>query len=117
MVSSPQELLDRLVGLFPEFSASWNDRGNYFRNDDGSFSFFGVFAEFSYFFRDYYEHFSRDWIAALGEFLSECMAVPNSELGTAAAACFLENVAAERFSADFKMYLRGEPLDYYSQWE
>jgi hypothetical protein len=114
---SPQELLDRLVLLFPEFAACWDGPGNYFRDDDRTFTPHGAFAVFSHFFKERYEHLPKDRIAALADFLSECMADPHSDLDNAAATCFLENVAGERFSGEFRGYLRGEPLAYYSQWD
>ena len=114
---SPQALLERLIELFPDFATYWNAPGNCFREDDGSFTFCGAFTEFSHFFRKRYEELPKDRIAALGEFLAECMAISDSELDVAPATCFLENVAGERFSAEFKQFLYGEALAYYSQWE
>jgi hypothetical protein len=113
---SPQELLDRLTELFPDFASHWNRPQNCFRGDDGSFSHCGAFAEFSHFFQNHYERLPKVRIKALGLLLIDCMKVPDSELDTAAATCFLENVAGERFSDDFRKYLDAEPLAYYSQW-
>ncbi len=117
MFMSPQEVLVRLIELFPDFAACWNDPDNCFREDDGAFTYCGAFAEFSSYFRDGYEQFSEDKIAALGKLLSECMSVPDSELDTAAATCFLENVTFERFSPEFEKYLCGEPLAFYKRWQ
>jgi len=115
-MNSPQQLLERLIELFPGFASQWNAPSNCFLDDDGSFCYCGVFAAFSQYFREQYERLPTDRIMALGEFLTECMAIPDSELDVAAATCFLENVARERFSSNFKQFLLGEPLAYFSQW-
>jgi hypothetical protein len=112
----PQVLLDRLIRLFPDFAVYWNRAENCFRSDDGSFTYRGVFAEFSHYFRGHYEQLSQESIKGLAELLADCMRVKDSELGIAGATCFLENVAGERFSNEFRTYLVGEPLAYYSQW-
>jgi hypothetical protein len=117
MVSKPRELLDRLLALFPEFAAYWDSPENCFRNRDGTFTLHGAFAQFSLFLEECYERSPADRLAALAEFLTECMASPHSDLGNAAGTCFLENVAGERFHQDFRRYLSGEPLKYYSQWD
>ena len=49
---TPEALLDRLTALFPDFRAHWGDPGNCFRDDDGSYTLHGVFAEFTSFYRD-----------------------------------------------------------------
>jgi hypothetical protein len=91
---TPQELLERLVALFPDFRARWDDPGNCFRNDDGSFTLHGVFAEFTGFFRARHVALPVDRIAALGAFVSDCMApADDGPLDNAAATCFVENIA------------------------
>jgi hypothetical protein len=113
---APPELLARLIALFPDFASHWDDAGNCFRDDDGSFTLHGAFTEFSTYFRDNYEQFSKDRLSALADFLDECMTEPDSVLDNAAATCFLENVSCERFSKEFEGYLRGEPLKFYAYW-
>src|SRR3954465_3940020 len=87
---TPRALLDRLMALFPDFREYWDDPGNCFRDDDGSFTLHGVFAEFTRFFRERHAALPVDRIAALGAFVSECM-VPadDSPLDNAAATCFV----------------------------
>ena len=111
------DLLNRLVALFPDFAAVWDRSTNCFREDDGSFTRCGVFAEFSHYFRDRYEQFNGTQVAELGRFVTEWVASADTELGDAAATCFLENVAGEHFSADFRRQLSGEALKVYSQWD
>lgn len=108
-----QTILSRLVALFPEFAAAWDSPDNNFRQDDGSFTGCGVFAEFSHYFRDGYERFSSDQVNAIGRFVTECMASADVELRDAAATCFLENVAGERFSTDFRPHLKEDALRFY----
>src|SRR5262245_1243865 len=111
-----QALLDQLAALFPDFGPRWDDPGNCFREDDGSFTCHGVFAEFSGFFRARYESLPPENLAALGALASKWMGAPDAGLSNGVATCFLEAVAGERFSADFQRHLTGEALRYYRLW-
>ena len=113
---TPDELVGRLVGLFPDFAAHWEASDNPSRQDDGSSTLCGAFAEFSQYFTESYEELPAERLQALGWVLAECMAESDSELAEAAEECFLENVAAERFHADFERFLIGRPLEFYAQW-
>ncbi len=113
---TPQELLSRLVSLVPDFAAYWDDPGNCYRPDDGSFTVCGVFAEFTDFFREAYEALPPDTIAALGSFISECMASSDADLHNAAATCFVENIAAEACDRELARHLTGEARDYCRAW-
>jgi hypothetical protein len=113
---TPQALLDRLVGLFPEFAEHWDDPDNDAREPDGSFTLGGTFEEFSQYFREHYEELPALRVQGLAWLLLECMADPDSDLDDAASSGFLENVAAERFHEDFERYLTGRPLEFYAQW-
>jgi hypothetical protein len=112
---TPDELVARLVGLFPDFADVWDDPDNASRDDDGSFTLCAVFSELSHYVRERYEELPPARLQGLGWMLAECMAEPDSELDEAAATCFLENVAAERFHHDFESYLLGRPLEFYAQ--
>jgi len=112
-----RDILAKLVALFPDFAAAWDRPTNCFRDDDGSFTRCGVFSEFSHFFRDCYEQFSPAQVAGVGRFVTECVASADTTLVDAAATCFLENVAAERFSPNFRRHLSGEALRFYSRWD
>jgi hypothetical protein len=114
---TPEELVGNLTGLFPDFAEHWEAPDNLSREADGSFTLCGAFVEFSDYFRERYEELAPERLQALGWVLAECMAEPDSELAEATATCFLENVAAERFHADFERFLIGRPLEYYSQWD
>jgi len=110
---TPDELVGRLVQLFPDFATHREAADP--ADEDGT-TLCGAFAEFSDYFRERYEELAPTRLQALGWVLAECMADPDSELDEAAASCFLENVAAERFHADFERFLIGRPLEFYTQW-
>ena len=91
----------RLVTIFPEFVSYWNSDENLFRNNDGSFTSCGVFAQLSHFVRDHLPDLSPTALRKLGQFLEECLALPvTDELYNAAAACFLENIESEDFTSE-----------------
>ena len=111
---SPQNLFVRLDAILPGFASFWDDPRNCFREDDGSFTPFGVF---NLFYTYYLEHRSRmpaDRSAALGALVSECMASGDGELADAAAMGFLEGA---EFDPGFARHLAGEALRYYSLWK
>lgn len=113
---TPDELVGRLVELFPDFAAHRDEARREPDEDDDASTLCGAFTEFSDYFRERYEELPPVRLQALGWVLAECMAEPDSELDEAAATCFLENVAAERFHADFERFLIGRPLEFYAQW-
>jgi hypothetical protein len=100
---STQLTLKRLVALFPGFAEFWNDPGNCYREDDGSFNHYGVFNEFYSYFTLNRERFPDDRLAALGALVSEYMTATG----------FLEGAS---FDPAFARHLRGEALRYYQQW-
>ena len=109
---TPDELVGRLVSLFPDFAAHRDES----EDDDAEPTLCSAFSDFSDYFRERYEELAPVRLQALGWVLAECMAEPDSELEEATATCFLENVAAERFHADFERFLIGRPLEFYAQW-
>jgi hypothetical protein len=111
---SPDELVGRLVGLFPDFAAHRADAEP--ADEPVEPTLCSAFSEFSDYFRERYEELPPLRLQALGWVLAECMAEPDSELDEATATCFLENVAAERFHHDFERFLIGRPLELYAQW-
>jgi hypothetical protein len=114
---TPQALLDRLADLFPDFRGYWNDPGNCSRNDDGSFTLYGVFAEFTGFFRERHAALPADRVAALGAFVSECMApADDGPLDNAAATGFVETIAGEPCDRDLSPHLTGEARRYWLAW-
>jgi hypothetical protein len=111
---SPQELVDRLAATFPEFRQYWDNPGNCFRNDDGSFTLHGVFSEFTSYFRERHKSFRPDQVAALGAFVSDCMAPDDdSDLDNAAATCFVENIAGEECDRELARHLARPARKYF----
>lgn len=113
---TPQALLDRLVTLFPDFRAHWDDPGNGFRADDGTFTLHGVFAAYTSFFRERHASLPADRIATLGAFVSQCMASADADLDNAAATCFLENIAGEECDRELAPHFSGEARRYWQAW-
>jgi hypothetical protein len=74
------------------------------------------FSASSRFFRERHEALASDRVAALGEFVSECMASSQAELGNAAATCFVENIAGEPCDCELARHLTGEARRYYRAW-
>ena len=115
---TPDELLASLTRFVPEFEVEWK-RSN-FRNEDGSFTVHGVFAEFSAFFRDHVEEMEESTRRDLFTFVEDCVTTdPTSEAGlsNAACTCFLENLAGEGKISDLvSKYLGPESKAYFDKW-
>jgi hypothetical protein len=114
---TPQALLGRLVALFPDFQSHWDRPGNCFRDDDGSFTLHGAFAELAGFFQERCKSLPAQRVAALGTFVSECMASNDAELENAAATCFVENVAGEACDRQLARHLTGPAQRYWQAWK
>jgi hypothetical protein len=113
----PRALLDRLVALVPDFRTYWDNPGNCFRGHDGSFTLHGVFAEFTSFYEERHAGLPADRVAALGAFVSECMApADDGPLKNAAATCFVENIAGEPCDRQLSPHLTGEARRYWQAW-
>jgi hypothetical protein len=112
---TPIDVQSRLVKMFPEFAQFWDKATNCHRDADGGFTLWGVFAEFSHYFREHFTSFSASTLATLGAFLEECMASPGSDLDNAAATCFLENVAGEESAAALRPHLSRRAQDFLGQ--
>jgi len=114
---TPEALVDRLSALFPDFRAHWDDPGNCFRDDDGAFTLHGVFAEFTSFYRERHAALPAVRVAALGVFVSACMApADDGPLANAAATCFVENIAGEPCDRELSPHLTGEARRYWLAW-
>jgi hypothetical protein len=113
---APAALVERVVALFPEFQAHWDDPSNCFRDDDGKFTLHGVFAVFTHFFKDRHASLPPDRIAALGAFVSHCMESGSEDLGNAAATCFVENIAGEGCDRELSRHLTGAARTYWRFW-
>src|SRR5215831_7580071 len=86
--------LAMLLEIFPEFAGWWNSERNLHRDDDGSFTLHGLFAQFSQFFHEWH-HSSPDQLRRLGDKVNLWLDGSNSPLDNAVATCFLENIAKE----------------------
>jgi hypothetical protein len=88
---SPQDLLDNLLALCPEFSKTWEDESYLWTRDDGTFTECGVFAAFSHYIADILTNIEAPRLAEVFEYVERCMH-GNEQVSTAAATCFLENL-------------------------
>lgn len=117
---TPEELLKTLVQIVPEFTLHWERADNYFRNDDGTFSVHGVFAELTSYLRDSFWKLSDAQRRLLFEFIEKgVLTDPNSQSGVsnAACTCFLENVAGEGdLSRAIAPYLGTKSKEYFDKW-
>jgi hypothetical protein len=116
MPLTPQQILDRLIAILPGFLAYWESAEACLRTEDGSFSRCGVFDDCSHFVRDHSAGLSPLQRRQLADFVLECMSSTDTELGDAAATCFLENLTFERFSYDFESDLAGDALVFYRRF-
>jgi hypothetical protein len=103
-----------LAGIFPELARQFADSD--FRDESDVLSCCGAFMEASRFVRDRLDQLSPADLARIGRFVTECMTTPDSDLDTAAATCFLENLAYEPAADAIAPYLSGNAAEYFSQF-
>ena len=117
---TPEELLENLVQIAPEFLSAWNNEDNLFIDKDGSFSVHGVLAEFSSFKRDNFGLLDENRRKKLFDYIEECVTTDiHSENGVsnAACTCFIENLAGEGvLSNTILKYLGVESKKYFDKW-
>ena len=66
---TPEELLKAFLQIVPEFASHWESADNLFRNDDGSFSVHGVFAQLSWYVKDNFSNLTGNQRQTLFESL------------------------------------------------
>jgi len=117
---TPEELLENLVQIAPEFLSAWNNEDNLFIDKDGSFSVHGVFTEFSSFMRDNFGLLDENRRKKLFDYIEECVTTDiHSENGVsnAACTCFIEDHAGEGvLSNTILKYLGVESKKYFDKW-
>lgn len=111
---TPLNVQAKLTEIFPGFEGYWNSRENLHREEDGSATLCGLFAEFSHFMREHFNSLTPQSLDHLSEFIEQRMELPGSDLDTAVATCFLENVAEESFTTALSQHLGGRA--FLSQW-
>lgn len=115
---NPQIQLVELSRLFPDFKLKWDDPENYFKEDDGSFTVCGVFAEFSHHVRRQFDEMSEETKWSLFRYIENCISGKTmDDLSNAVCTCFLENLAGENFSARLRSYMGRRSLEYFKQWD
>jgi hypothetical protein len=61
----PEDILNRLGGIIPDFPHEWANGESLYRNEDGSFTACGVFSECSDYVRTYWKRLNSDQFTAL----------------------------------------------------
>lgn len=120
-----EEVKNYLIELFPGFSEIWNSGDTLFRNGDGSYTYHGLFSEFSVYFRDNFRNFSDNQFRQLFSKIEEWevredenLEKDNAQLlSNAAFTCFLENIAGEGFTERIKPFMGKKSFEYYSHYD
>jgi len=120
-----EEVKDFLIKLFPDFSGNWASNDNLFINEDGSYTYHGLFSEFSNYFRDNFKNFSDEQLKELFSNVEkwEVQETANYEeddaqlLSNAVFTCFLEGIAREGFTDRIKPFMGKKSLEYYSHYD
>ena len=117
---TPVTVLKDLTKMFPDFAAVWGSPDNCFLDDDGTFTYHGLFSEFSHYVRDNFALMEEQQKEKLFHFIESCVSKddPSDEgLDNAVCTCFLENLASERLSPEFRRYMGSTSLRFFNQWD
>jgi hypothetical protein len=112
----PEQIKSELMELFPEFESQWESDHNYFRQDDGSFTQAGIFAELSHFIRDRFPDLPQDKTQRLFAQVEGWITCGQTDIENAVATCFLENIAGEPFSNEVRHQLGPKAREYFDNW-
>jgi hypothetical protein len=111
------DIMNRIVRLFPDFREFWDAEDNYFRHEDGSYTCCGVFSQFT----QYFKVDCQDWgpvaLDDVSTLLEDCLMFPDSDSGTAAATCFLENIEGEPAEDCLMDYLGPRSRKFLHAWK
>jgi hypothetical protein len=117
---TPEDLLDAILQIAPEFDSYWKSPENPFRSDDGDFTLHGVFAELSHCLKDVFSNLEESRRMALFALVEKCVLTDfNSDNGVsnAACTCFLENLAGEgALSEAIALYLGPSSKAHFDEW-
>ena len=120
-----------LIKLFPDFSEVWASNDNLFINEDGSYTYHGLFSEFSNYFRDNFKNFSDDQLMILFSNIEKWEVQETAtleewragqvddaqQLSNAVFTCFLENIAGEGLTERIKLFMGKKSLEYYLHYD
>ena len=126
-----EEVKNFLIKLFPNFSEVWDSTDNYQRGEDGSYTYHGLFIEFSPFFINNINSFSDVQLKELFSNIEKWEVKETAsfedwqnnkvneeeQLSNAVFTCFLENIAGEGFSERLKPFMGEKSLEYYSHYD
>lgn len=120
-----EEVAKYLIELFPGFSKVWNSGDTLYREEDGSYTYHGLFLEFSVYFRDHFNDFSDEQLKKLfskveGWERKETSSSPKDDeqlLSNAVFTCFLENIAGEGFTRRIEPFMGKKSREYYSHYD
>ena len=104
--------------MFPDFDAYWNSDENLFMDDDGSFSYHGVFAEFSHYFRDHFSEMGKEKIQEFCDYIETFVRDDTShdDIDNAICTGFLENVYGGALETELPKYLGAKSRKFYVLW-
>lgn len=91
MSNRPGDVLSDLLEFCPHFLTTWESEAYLWTDDDGIFTFCGVFAAFSHYIAIVLRSSELPDLEAVFQYVEHCIH-NNEDLGTAAATCFLENL-------------------------
>jgi len=87
-------------------------------NDDGSFTYHGLFSEFSHYVRDNFGGMEGRKREKLFELIESCVSDverSDEELDNAVCTCFLENLSNESLSPAYRRYMGRKSLEFFNE--
>jgi hypothetical protein len=118
--ANADDCVKRLDEDVPRLRGCMGSPDNCFLDDDGAFTYHGVFSEFSHYVRDNFALMEEQKKEKLFHFIESWVSNddPSDEgLDNAVRMCFLENLAGERSSPEFRRYMGSTSLQFFNQWD
>jgi len=115
----PKDTLDAIVGVFPDFKQYWGSEGDIYRDDDGSFTFHGLFAVLSHYVRERYGEMGEEKREALFRLVEACISEKQDSNGIVDAVhtCFIENLAGDLPSDEARRHMKPMTLKSFKYYD
>ena len=120
MIETPEQLRDAVLSIIPDFQTQWEQGDNLWKEEDGSFSFHGLFTALDWYVRDSFQQISELTRIELMFFIESCLLeiddTSHDSLDNAACTCFLENLSCESISEELRTYMGPKSKAFFDYW-
>jgi hypothetical protein len=91
-MKNPADVMKDILAICPSFKEAWDDESSIWSEDDGTYTYHGLYAVLSHHVAKLLETQDTGRLGALFALVEETLTGSNDQLSNATATCFLENL-------------------------